>query len=184
MKEEKVGLTPIELALSIAGIVFLLCLIVLPPVFRVAFKEEKKEEDIPTQAKIKKMTCTKSNYYEEDVKTNSTYVIMHYKDRVRTYSVKIEKTFNDPAPYDTVKQDVGKLATAYGLVEGINYNVNPSDQDLKIITEEDCDLAVFKSTSVSLPGEENEIKINSLYSTKDSVEQIKIDLEHEGYSCK
>ena len=40
MKNEKIGITPMDWALSIAGILVLLCFIVLPPVFRVALKDK------------------------------------------------------------------------------------------------------------------------------------------------
>jgi len=185
MKEkEKIGLSTLEWILSIVGILVLCCLIVLPPVFRVVLKEEKVEEDIPDQIDILTLTCTKNNYYSGSVRKNDTYTIKYYKDKVRTYTIKSESIFTDTVPYDEEKQKQGRLSTAYSLVEGINYTVNPNDAELKITTEEDCDLSVFKSTTVTLPGDTIETKINSVYTTKDSVEQIRIDLEDEGYTCK
>ena len=70
------------------------------------------------------------------------------------------------------------------MVEGISYTVNPNDAALKITTEEDCDLSTFKSTTVTLPGDTVETKINAVYTAKDSVDQIKRDLQDEGYICE
>ena len=186
MKEnkEKVGLNTVEWILSIAGIIVLSCLVILPPAFRIFLKENKVEEDIPKEVDILTLTCTKKNYYSGVVRKNDTYTIKYYKDKVRTYTIKTNTTFSDPAPYDTVKQEEGELSTAYGLVEGINYTVTRNEENLRITTEESCDLSIFKSTSVTLPTSTNEIKVNSAFTTKDSVEQIKIDLEHDGYKCK
>ena len=183
MENEKIGLNKTEIILCIAGIVVLTCLIVLPPVFRVAFKEKKVVEDIPDEIQIETLTCTKNNYYSDGVKMNSAYVIKHYKDRVRTYNIKHESTFDDPSPYDEQKQAEGKVSTAYNMVEGISYTVVPNDKDLKISVEEDCDLSKFKSMTVTLPGDTVETKINSKYTNKESVKEIKLDLESEGYSC-
>ena len=181
--KEKVGISILEWVFSIAGIVFFACLIILPPVFRVAFKEKIKDAE-PKQIEILTLTCTKDNYYSGEVRKNDTYTIKYYKDRVRTYSIKSESTYTDTVPYDDDKQKEGRLSTAYNLVEGISYSVKPDDANLKIITEEDCDLSRFKSTVVTLPGDTVETKINSTYTTKDSVDQIKTDLQDEGYICR
>jgi len=186
MKEnkEKVGLSTVEWILSIAAIIVLSCLIVLPPAFRLFLKETKVEEDIPKEVDIKTLTCTKRNYYSGVVRKNDTYTIKYYKDKVRTYNIKLESTYTDPIPYDEEKQKEGRLSTAYNLVEGITYTVNPNDAALKITTEENCDLSIFQSTNVTLPGDTVETKINSVFTTKDSVEQIKRDLQTEGYICE
>ena len=152
--------------------------------FRVFLKEDKPQEDIPKEIDIKTLTCTKKNYYSGVVRKNDTYTIKYYKDKVRTYNIKLESIYTDPIPYDDEKQKEGRLSTAYNLVEGISYTVNPNDASLKITTEEECDLSVFKSTTVTLPGDEVETKINSVYTTKDSVEQIRRDLQTEGYICE
>ena len=182
--KEKVGLSTIEWILSITGILVLSCLVILPPVFRVFLKENKPQEDIPRDIDIKTLVCSKKNYYSGVVRKNDTYTIKYYKDKVRTYNIKLESIYTDPIPYDDEKQKEGRLSTAYNLVEGISYTVNPNDAALKITTEEDCDLSVFKSTTVTLPGDEVETKINSVYTTKDSVEQIRRDLQTEGYICE
>ena len=181
--KEKVGLSLVEWILSVLGILVLSCLIILPPVFRVVFKEEPHEY-IPTEIEIKTLTCTKNNYYSGDVRKNSTYIIKHFNNKVRTYTIKHESIYTDPNPYGDEKQKEGRLSTAYNLVEGISYRVNPNDTELRITTEENCNLSKFKSTVVTLPGDTVETKINSVFTPKDSVDQIKIDLQDEGYICK
>ena len=182
--KEKIGLSTTEWILSIAGIVLLSCLIILPPVFRTFLKEEKKEEYIPKGVEIKTLKCTKNNYYSGVVRKNDTYTIKYYKDKVKTYNIKLESIYTDTVPYDEEKQKEGRLSTAYNLVEGISYTVNPNDAALKITTEEECDLSVFKATTVKLPGDEIETRINSVYTPQDSVDQIKRDLQSEGYICE
>ncbi len=181
--KEKVGLSIMEWIFSIIGIAFFACLIILPPVFRVVFKEAPKEY-VPDAIEIKTLTCTKANYYSGEVRKNDTYIIRYYNDKVRTYTIKRESIYNDTVPYSDEKQKEGRLSTAYSLVEGISYSVKPNDAELMIITEEYCDLSKFKSTVVTLPGDTVETKINSTYTLKDSVDQIKTDLQDEGYICK
>ena len=41
--DDKKGLSIVEWLFSIIGIIFFLCLIILPPVFRVVFKEKPQE---------------------------------------------------------------------------------------------------------------------------------------------
>ena len=173
-----------EWILSITGIIALVLLIVLPPVFRVAFKEKKEKEEIVDEIDIKTLTCTKNNYYSENTANNDTITITYYKDKVRTYNITQEKKYSTIEEYDTAKQNAGLLSTAYELVEEIDYSVTPVDADLKLTIIEKCNLGAFKSTTVKLPGSEEEFKINAVYDTKDSVKEVKGDLEDEGYNCK
>lgn len=182
--KENASLSTKEWIFSILGIIVLSCFIILPPVFRVVFKVEEVVEDIPTEIDIKTLVCTKNNYYSDIVRKSDTYTIKYYKDKVRTYNIKLESIYPDTIPYEAEKEKEGRLSTAYGLVEGISYKVNPNDSELRITTEEDCDLSVFMTTNVILPGDEAETKINSVFTTKDSVQQIRMDLEDQGFSCQ
>ena len=186
MKEEKIGLSKVEIALSVIGIFLLSCLVILPPLFRVVLKEKKEVIDEPKPIDIKVLTCTKLNYYSQDatVKENDTYTIKYYKDKVRTYSIKKERIYSDPLPYGEAKEAAGKQSTAYNLVEGIDFTVNPDDTGLKIVATENCDLSIFKPTTVTVPGDTDPTKVMSEYTTKDSVEEIKSNLESDGYVCK
>lgn len=184
MKNKMNYLTTKEWILSISGIVVLLLLIVLPPVFRVVLKEDKPKEEFVDELDIKVLTCTKNNYYSDNVSMNDTITFTYYKDKIRTYSIKQEKKYPTIEEYDDAKQSAGQLSTAYGLVEGIDYSVTPADADLKLTTMEDCNVVAFKSTAVKLPGSDEEFKINAAYDSKESFKEIKGDLEDEGYSCK
>lgn len=184
MKKEIKDLSATEWLLSIIGITFLLTLIVLPPVFRVVYKEEVNPESLVDELDIKTLVCNKNNYYSEGSKNNDSITITYYKDKVRTYEIRTQKLFDDITAYANEKQSLGLLSTAYGLVNSIELSVTPDDTDLKIIATEKCTPGNFKSTVVNLPDTEQEFKINSKYTTADSVKQIKADLEDDGYSCK
>ena len=186
MKDNKLGkdLSGTEWLLSIVGIVFLLTLIILPPVFRVVFKEKTNPDELIDELDIKTLTCTKNNYYSEGSKNDDTITIVYYNDKIRTYTIKYQKIFDDITSYDNEKQSLGLLSTAYGLVDGIELSVTRNDTDLKITSVEKCTPGTFKSTIVNLPDIEQEFKVNSKYESTDSVKQIKIDLEDEGYKCK
>ena len=184
MKKEKVGISGIELFLSIMGIMFLLSFIILPPVFRVIFKEKINPDTLVDELKIETLICTKDNYYSEDSKNTSNITMTYYNDKVRTYEIKEKKEYTDTTTYATEKQSLGLLSTAYSLANGIELVVNASDTDLIITTIESCSPGTFKSTTISLPDVEQEFKINSKYTTIDSVKQIKEDLETDGYKCK
>ena len=186
MKDSKLGkdLSATEWLLSIAGIIFLLTIIILPPVFRKVFKEKVNPDELIDELDIKTLTCTKNNYYSEGSKNDDTITIVYYRDKIRTYTVKYQKIFDDITAYDTEKQSLGLLSTAYGLVDGIELSVTPDDTDLKITSVEKCTPGTFKSTIVNLPETQQDFKVNSKYSSTDSVKQIKLDLEQEGYKCK
>ena len=169
---------------SIGGILFLLSLIVLPPVFRVVFEEKVDPESMITELDIKTLVCTKNNYYAEGSRNNDQITLTYYNDKVRTYKIKYEKQYDDITAYDTEKQNLGLLSTAYGLVDGIELSVTPNDTDLKIISTEQCTPGIFKATVVTLPDTEQEFKINAKYTTTESAKQIKLDLEEDGYKCK
>ena len=103
---------------------------------------------------------------------------------INVSNIRTQKLFDDITAYANEKQSLGLLSTAYGLVNSIELSVTPDDTDLKIIATEKCTPGNFKSTVVNLPDTEQEFKINSKYTTADSVKQIKADLEDDGYSCK
>ncbi len=186
MKDSKLGkdLSAMEWFLSIIGIIFLTTLIVLPPVFRVVFKEKVDPESMVDELKIQTLICNKNNYYAEGSRNDDQITITYYKDKVRTYEIKSQKLFDDLTAYDNEKQSLGLLSTAYGLVDSIELSVTPNDIDLRLTSTEKCVPGNFKSTVVNLPETEQEFKVNAKYTTSDSAKQIKIDLEEDGYKCK
>ena len=182
-KENKKYLSTLEWILSISGIVLLTILIVLPPVFRVVFKE-KDNKEIVDELEVKTLMCTKYHYYAENAYNNDSIRISYYKDKVRTYNVRQEKKYSAIENYDDFKQKAGLLSNAYDQVDGISFRVNTIDADLQVITTEECDLTVFKSTIVTLPDNNEDYKINAIYTSKDSVSEIRADLENDGYICR
>ena len=123
MKNEvKVGLTGLDWALSIGGIILLLCVIILPPVFRATFKDDKKEEDVP-KVVIEHLTCKKLNYMSEGAMNDSVYEFTYLNDHIRTYSIKKTMSYQALDTYDAAKQSFGRLNTAYSLLDGLEYIV-------------------------------------------------------------
>ncbi len=183
MKNEKIGITPVDWALSIFGILVLVCLIVLPPVFRVAFKEKTKTV-IDDQPKIEKMTCTKNNFAGKGFISNDTIEFTYISNQLTKYSRKIDLTFSDLTIYEQQKQDYGRAVTMYSFVSGATYNVTPDDGNLKIKVSETFDLGTFKPTSITIPGDTEETQVTSEYTRNDLVSDIKLDLTDSGYSCK
>ncbi len=183
MKNEKIGITPIDWALSILGILVLVCLVVLPPVFRVAFKEKAKPVD-PDQPVIEHMSCTKNNFAGKGYITNDTIDFTYIGNRITKYDRKIDMTFSDLTVYEQQKQDYGRAVTMYSFVNGVKYVVTPDDGNLKIKVDENFDLSVFQPTSITIPGDTEETQVTSEYSRNDTVSEIKADLTASGYSCK
>ena len=184
MNEEVKDLSMMEWFLSIIGIIFLLTLIILPPVFRVQFKEKVNPDELVDELEIKKLICNKNNYYAESSRNDDSITITYYNDKIRTYEVKSQKQFDDLTAYETEKHSLGLLSTAYGLVDNIELSVTRDDVNLRITATEKCVPGSFKSTVVNLPETEQEFKVNAKYTTMDSVKQIKMDLEDDGYKCK
>ena len=182
-KEEKIGLTPLNWILSILGIMVLVALIVIPPVFRVVYKEEVVEEEIP-EIPVLHLSCTKKNYVYEGAYNNDTYTLNAANDRLTTYTLKKEMTYDSLTKYDEQKQLLGRLNTAYSLINGLKYSVSANDSNMKITVVEEYNMGTFKPTSITIPGDENEIRVNAPYTTSESVKEIRFDLENDGYTCK
>ena len=184
MNKETKDLSMMEWMLSLVGILFLLSVIVLPPVFRVVFKEKVDPESIINEMEIKTLVCTKDNYYSEGSKNDDMITITYYNDKPRNYSIRTIKQFDDLTAYDSEKQSLGLLSSAYEQVDGIELSLTPNDIDLKLTSIEKCIPGNLKSTVVTIGEEQQEFKVNAKYTTSDSAKQIKIDLEEEGYKCK
>ena len=182
MKKE--GITPLNWALSIAGILVLTCLIVLPPVFRVVFKEKPEPVD-DTKPVIETMTCSKKNFVVENYFQNETIVFKYVSNRINTYTKDTDMTFDDIATYERVKGEYGRLSSAYNLIKtGVNYVLSPDDGLLKISIKESYNLGLFKATSITIPGDTEPTQVTSEYTRNDLVSEVKDELVGMGYSCK
>ena len=182
-KEEKIGLTPVSIILSIVGILIFASFIILPPVFKVTFKKEVVEPPKPEKLVIETMICTRTNYTVGNHKEDNEITMTYAKDSLRTYKKRTEQTFKDTVTYEKEKQEQGNLTTAYYQVNGVTYyNVSPKDSDAKIIIEEEFDLGIFKNEKVKINEKEYDIKLD--YKQGDSVTGIVSALTNKGYNCK
>ena len=183
MKKEKIGLTPINWFLSILGIIVLSCLIILPPVFRTVFKEEKPIE-LPEETIIEKLTCTKNDIVLEGYTGDITYSFSYYQDQIQNYSKKTVSTYTDYVLYDNDKQTFGRYTAAFNILAGYEYVMEPNDETYMLTINEDYDLTTFNNTTITIPGDTEETKVTSLYTMSDSMNQIKNNLINDGYTCK
>ena len=182
MKENN-GLTPLNWVLSIAGILVLSCLVILPPVFKIAFKEKEKTSDDP-KVVVQHMTCVKNHYPVEKHFESDTIKFTYVANKINKYSYVKEIVFDDTESFDKYKEEYGKLSTAYSLIKtGIEHKLNIDNSTLKIVSSEEFNLGSFQPTSVTIPGDNEPTKVDSEYTREDSVSDIKTELINSGYSC-
>lgn len=184
MKNVKVGLTPLNWFLSILGILLFALFIILPPVFRVFLKEEVKAPELPEEAVIETLSCSKNDIVNDNYKESITYHFQYYKDVIQIYSKRTNRTYNDPYIYQTDKQLFGRYATAFSVLPGYKYVLDVEDENYKLTINEQHDLSVFQNTVIIIPGDTVETNVMSEYSKADSVSQIKTDLTNDGYICE
>ena len=115
---------------------------------------------------------------------NDTISFTYYKDQIRQYTRRIEKSYSSLDEYETDKLEFGKKATGYSLLEGVTYSVNTDDTELSIVISEKFDLGLFKETSITIPGDAEAITMKADYSLNDSISTVKSNLESTGYTCK
>ena len=84
-KEEKIGLTPISLLLSILGILVFASFIILPPVFRIVFKKEVVVAPPEEKIIIETMICKRDNYNVSDHTEDNIITLTYSKDSLRLY---------------------------------------------------------------------------------------------------
>jgi len=183
MKKEKIGLTPMNWFLSILGIILFSCIIILPPVFRVVFKEEVIIE-IPEEVVIEKLTCSKDKITATGHTKDITYNFSYFDDTIQTYSKETVYNYTDYVLYDANKQTFGRYTGAFNILSGYEYLMEPNDVTYVLTVTEDYDLTLFKNTTITIPGDTEETKVTSMYNITDSMKQVKSNLIKSGYSCK
>lgn len=183
MKQEKVGLTTINWVLSIGGIILLSLLIILPPVFRVVFKEvEKPQEEIKEYPMIT-TTCYKEDIVSDITTDNITYIFQHKNNGLKTYTKTTKKSYLDSNIYDTDKQSFGRLVTAFSILNGYNYAVTPDDENNSLSISEKYDLETFENTNIIIPGDTASTSVSSDYLFDQSIIEIVNNLTVDGYFC-
>lgn len=184
MKEQKVGLTTTNWILSILGIIILSCLIILPPVFRVYFKEEvivKQEEE---EIMVGVIACQNENISSTDYNDSVTLTFNYEDQKIKSYTKNTVRTYIDPLVYQEEKAFYGKLVTAFSVISGYNYNVTPQDDTSSFSIIEDYNLADFQPTTILVPGDENPTAITTSFQLNDDISVVKEYLASNGYSCQ
>ncbi len=184
MKQEKVGLTAMNWISSIVGIILLSSFIILPPIFRVAFKETdtKKPEEVITYPTLT-TTCYKDNIQTDTSTDVETYIFQHQNNKIKRYTKSTIKSYIDPNNYELDKQNFGRLVTAYSVLNGYNYTVTPNDEQLSLNIQANYDLEIFKSTMITIPGDSEPTEVSSAYLIDSLVNDIEAELTTNGYLC-
>lgn len=183
MEEKNNGLTPMTWVIAILGMILLSCFIILPPLFRIVFKD--KTVPLPDdQPVVEHMECVKNNYVTDNHYESDTIKFSYLNNRINLYTKKTVMTFNDTESFDAEKDMLGKLVTGYSFVKGASYVVTPNVSDLKIIVTQEFNLGTFQTTSVTLPGDLQPTQLTSDYTRDNSINDVRIELTNSGYTCK
>ena len=183
MKEQKVGLTTKNWILSILGILLLLCVIVLPPVFRIFFEEEEVLPEPDLGEPIVTTICSKDGLENVDYVDGEILTFEHQNLKVKQFTKKTNRIYNDPLVYQQNKQSYGVLVTAFSIITGYDYSATPNDDMSSINIIESYDLNNFKDTTVVIPGDTESTSISSSYQLDSSITTIKEELVANGYVC-
>lgn len=184
MEDRKVGLSIFEWIISILGIIVLVMLIVLPPIFRTVFKEEKLPETPNVVLDLDEVTCSKDLVDDSNNKITDNYVFKTHLNQVKIYSNKTTIRYDDVVLYQGDKIRYGHLVTAFSVIAGYKYNVEPNDDESTLIIDEEYDLAIFSPTTVTVPGDSDATNVASDYALSQNMVQIRQELETNGYLCK
>lgn len=211
MKNQKVGLTAKNWMLSILGIIVFSLVIILPPVFRVVFKEEvvtppTNEPALP----ITTTTCYLENIIREDntesmieednteniteednteniIEKNytesETLVFEHRGTSIEQYTRRTEKKYTDPTIYDEERQNYGSLVPVFSILSGYRYSVTPNDSLFLLTITEIYDLTSFENSTFIIPGDSEATTVTSEYQLHDSITKIQEELTTNGYVC-
>ena len=133
MKKEKIGLTTTNWILSILGIILFSCFIILPPVFRVVFKEEAKTPEEETVYPNITTICYKDKISGIEYIDNEKISFQHQNSKIKQITKEISRKYNDPLIYQQKKQSYGVLVTAFSIISGYSYSITPNDNDANII---------------------------------------------------
>lgn len=169
-KEKKVGLTPLNWILSIAGIIFFALFIVLPPMFRTFIKSDsgitnnnpsnETNQQTPPMVVTKTTICTKNELDREE------YKIISENDVNQIIAYTNESDYDELDVFNTCEQEVLNFVNAPGL-----YNNCEIKENKKIITHR-ITLEDYKETTSPLPFDIN--------STNQEITSYLVSL---GFSC-
>lgn len=183
MKERKVGLTATNWILSILGMLVLSSFIILPPVFRTYMKEEVVEEEPKEEIKIGTTICRNENLVNSNYVDNVTLLFTHQNQKIQEFTRNTTRTYTDPLMYQEEKTIYGKYVTAFSIINGYEYGATPEDDTSSFQIHEKYDLAIFKPTTIMIPGDENPTAITTDYDFNTNITTIKDYLTTNGYTC-
>ena len=169
-KEKKVGLTPLNWILSIAGIIFFTLFIVLPPMFRAFIKEDsgitnnntgnQTNQSSPTPVVTKTTICTKKELDSEE------YRIISENDINQIIAYTNESDYDELDVFNSCEEEALNFVNTMGL-----YNNCEIKENKKIITHR-ITLKDYKEPTSPLP-----FNINS---TSQEITSYLVSL---GFSC-
>lgn len=183
MKEKKIGLTVTNWILSILGVLVLSSFIILPPVFRIYMKEEVEEEPPREEIKIGTTTCQNEHLVNVGYVDSQTLVFTHHNQKIQSFNRDTVRIYEDPLVYQEQKSMYGKYVTAFGILAGYEYGATPNDDTVSVKIHEKYDLSIFKSTTITIPGDEKPTAITTDYDLNANIVTIKDYLTTNGYTC-
>jgi len=202
-------LTPFQLTFCIFGFVLLGSFIILPPVFRICFKEEKPPvvQPTPTPTSIPDPTPNPSLFEPEindtmydrlvcnkEDTSNDNYretlgIVLSYEDDMlkivtessnRIYNIEDEELEGIVEEFDSEKQSCDNLSDDYRMIKGYNHACTSGEDSIYVVRK--FDLGRFEPTLITGLGD-SDIEITTKYSLDQSIEELRESLEDEGYSC-
>ena len=185
MKEEKVGLTVTNWLLSIGGIIVLLLLIILPPVFRTVFKEKEIVKEIVKEyITTGTLICQKDAIMNTDYKDNEALIIKYKNNDIESYTVRIERTYQDPNVYEIDKITYGRYTTAFNEINGYNYAATFNSDNSSVMIVSDYNMKEFLPTTVTIENIDEPVAITNHYLLGDNLETTNNNLTTNGYACE
>lgn len=197
---KKIGLSKLEWTLSILGIVLLLLLMILPPVFRIVFEEElpdvkpatpdvkddtiKKEPEIDDSS-YTKISCMKQTPNASYVEVSSI-ILSADNELLKVYTDSVVNTYylnskDSESLYAEAKLECSNVSDNFYQVGGLNFNCSSSEDTVSFTTK--YDLSKFVPTTV-INKENKQTKFESSYVLDQNVEEIKASLITDGYTCQ
>lgn len=192
--QEKVGMTLLNWILSILGIILLIILIAIPPIFRVVFEEEPVIENKPSNeveeikpseqnkiddTKYTKITCIKQTTHTEYIE-NTILILAHDNEQLKVLTEDITHTYlldsKDSESMYTEEKLACKNKPEYDSITGFNYSCNTTNDSIE--TTKKYDLNTFRNTTDQLISE-----VNPSFILNQNITEITTSLISEGYTC-
>lgn len=187
--KQKVGMTKLNWILSIGGIIILLVLIALPPVFRIVFEEKEnvntskdniKPDDTSNKpdtsdiddTNLSKVICMIQTT-DDDYIENYTITLAHQDKLLEMFTEDITHTYLFDSKESESKYAQGKLAcnTTNTNANGLLYTCRATDDTIQTIKKVDLSKATSADSKISLTYHQN-------------IDDITTNLTNSGYTCQ